>query len=74
MTIHNPQNPRHARIFDLLRHGDPSVETTDEDRTHASDPRNVEHQDAVKEAALRSFAPSGVSAVAFKPGRNYKLF
>ncbi len=74
MSLHDPNNPRHARIFDLLRHGDPSVETDVDDMIAPPAANPTNHQDDVKQAALRSFSRSDVVDGALEPGRNHKLF
>lgn len=74
MPLHDPNNPRHARIFDLLRHGDPSVDGTGDHTGLAHSGPSIQDQDAVKQAALQSFARSDLVNRALEPGRNHKLF
>lgn len=76
MTVHDPKNPRHARIFELLRHGDPSLAPHAPAKVPAGDVISVADQDALKQFALKSFAKSEVVGVdgPLKPGRNHKLF
>ena len=74
MSLHDPKNPRHTRIFELLRQNDAAIDTSELMRAH---PVRRVHPDAVeslKKVALKSLEPSGAVFSAAKPGRNNKLF
>jgi hypothetical protein len=74
MTRHDPKNPRHMRIFDLLRQGDPAVDPKRHARSASGPCLSFEDEEAVKQSALKSFAKSDVLRRAPEPGRNNKLF
>ncbi|WP_299369561.1 hypothetical protein [uncultured Tateyamaria sp.] len=71
MSFHDPQNPRHQRIFELLRQTDAAVDTTQTLQTRPTRKLDVDEISAVQKTALKSLERSGVSA---KPGRYHKFF
>lgn len=70
MALHDPQNPRHGRIFELLRQTDAAVDVTYTVQTVEA-PVDI---DALKHDALRSWDRADGSPLRAKAGRHHKLF
>lgn len=74
MSLHDLKNPRHTRIFELLRQNDAAIDTSEQIKAHPVRPLSVADVDTLKRVALKSLVRSDVGLVGAKPGRNNKLF
>ncbi|WP_299294393.1 hypothetical protein [uncultured Tateyamaria sp.] len=73
MSFHDPNNPRHGRIFELLRQNDAALNTSNTPRVARQDALNPSDVDALKSLALKSLERSDGRGRAAKSGRHDKL-
>lgn len=74
MPLHSPQNPRHARVFEILRQNELAADVTHYVRHAHLVPSEVDRIDAFRRNALRSLERSNDVLVGAETGRNHKLF